>query len=633
MSVIWGLLYKDGRPITDELAVMYSGIHAFPHEKHSIIVQGNCGFGHMLTYNTPEAVNESMPKWLETARLMFVAEGRIDNREELFQALSVPAQEQAGMPGGDLMLMAYLRWGENCVDRLMGKWSLAAFHTDQQKLFIARDKWDYTDITYYADDHVFAFATSEKGLLPLPFVPKEIDELKVAQLLIAWPGDYTKSFIKGLIHLQPAHTLQVTREKVVLHRYWNYADIHVRKGLKLEDYVEDLFNNLNKAVTARLRSYTPIAATLSGGLDSSTVCVLAAEQLAKQGKRLKTYSHVPQFEPSATLPQPKVFGNEKPYIEAIVETAGNIDPTFLNSAELSPLAGIKEALRMCGQPFHGACNAYWVADIYNSAAKDHYGTMLMGEFGNATTSWNGLDTALPAASLLKRYGMKGMIVRKVFMPVLFGNTPFAHIYKRVVCGDRPWGDISYCARTFEDSLQIAEQIKKSGFDMSRKLYFKNPKSHAMRILDLNVARLAMGANIGCETGLELRDPTGDPRVIESALAIPNEMYFGDMNRWVLRTMMKGRLPDMVRLNAKKGKQSADIVARLYAHRDEMERVLADMESFGFGRVLDLPRIRTEWEKLKADQTNYPMDTAAHILRSIMVFELYRMLPEFCQGSV
>ena len=415
MSVIFGIFYRDGRPVSDELETMYSGMKHFPHEKHAFAVQGNCGFGHMLTYNTPEAVNESMPKWVETARLLFVAEGRLDNRDELFVTLDIPVRERDGIPDGDLMLNAYLKWGENCVNRLMGKWSFAAFHTEEQRLFIARDKWDYSDIEYYEDDKAFAFATSEKGLLPLPFIKKEIDELMIARLLVVWQGDFDKSYIKGLKHLLPSHTLRVTREKAELHRYWNYTDIRVREGLKLEDYVEDLLDSFNKAVACRLRSYKPVAATLSGGMDSSSVCVFAAEQLAKQGKRLRTYSHVPQFPPSNTISEHQ-FGDEQPFIEAVVEATGNIDPVFLNSSGISPLEGIKEAVRLYGAPFHGACNAYWLVDIFKTATKENYGTMLMGAFGNATISWNGIEDALPAAEILKRYGLKGLTMKKILKP-------------------------------------------------------------------------------------------------------------------------------------------------------------------------------------------------------------------------
>jgi asparagine synthase (glutamine-hydrolysing) len=623
MSVIFGVFYKDGRPVSDELETMYSGMTHFPQERHSFVMQGNCGFGHILTYNTPEAVNESMPKWVEAARLLFVAEGRIDNRDELFGALDIQAGERGGMPDGDLMLKAYLKWGEKCVDKLMGKWSVAAFRTDEQRLFIARDKWDYSDIEYYEDEKVFAFATSEKGLLPLLFIKKEIDELMIARQFVAWPGDFDKSYIKGLKHLLPSNVLRVTREKTELHRYWNYADIRVREGLKFEEYVEDLFDSFNKAVACRLRSYKPVAATLSGGMDSSSVCVIAAEQLAKQGQRLKTYSHVPQFPPSNTLSEHQ-FGDEQPFIEAIVEAAGNIDPVFLNSSGISPLEGIKEALRLYGAPFHGACNAYWIIDIFKTAAKENYGTILMGEFGNATISWNGVEDALPAGEIFKRYGLKGLAKKKLIKPILFGDTPLAYIYKRMVFGKQPWNKISCCTKTFEDSLDLAKRINESDFDPTFKCHYSDPKKQALRIFDFNVSRLSFGANFGCETGLELRDPTGDTRVIESALAIPHELFFGEMDKWILRTMMKGKLPDMVRLNTKKGKQSSDVPARLYAHREEMDRIFAEMEASGFGRIADMERIQTEWKKLKTDCDNYSVNQAAHFLRPVAAFVMYRM---------
>lgn len=65
MSVIFGLFYRDGKPVSDELETIYSGMKHFPQEKHSVVVQDNCGFGHILTYNTPEAVNGSMLVYCE----------------------------------------------------------------------------------------------------------------------------------------------------------------------------------------------------------------------------------------------------------------------------------------------------------------------------------------------------------------------------------------------------------------------------------------------------------------------------------------------------------------------------------------------------------------------------------------
>ena len=625
MSILFGIFYKSGKPVSDELETMYAGMKHCPHETHELAVRGRCGFGHMLTYNTPEAVHEHMPQWIEDARLLFVAEGRIDNREALFSALQVPPAQQREMPDGDLMLRAYLQWGEACVDHLEGKWSLAAFHEQENRLFLARDKWDYTNLMYYSDNDVFAFASYQKGLLPLPFVSRKFDDFVLARFLIVWADDFNQSIFQNTFYLLPSYCLLVTPASEQLRHYWNYADIRVRQGLKLEEYVDDLYDNLNKAVAVRLRSYRPIASTLSGGMDSSTVSIIAAEHLAKQGKRLRTYTHIPAYAPSESLPEHN-FGNERPFVEAIVQASGTIDPVYLDSVEISPLAGIRKAIQLCNRPFHGAINTNWFLDICQTAQAEGYGTLLTGEFGNATISWPGIESALPAAVLLRRSGFLRLVKHKLVIPMLHGKTPVARLYKHAVYGSRPWGHYSYCTREFEKSVRLVQRMRKSDFDPTFKLYFANPKDKARRIFDVNIQRLPFSAEFGYEFGLEFRDPTGDPRVIACALSIPNEMYCGEMNKWVLRAMMKGRMPDMVRLNVKKGKQSADASARLYAYRGEMDCVVSEMENSAFSRIVDTARIRAEWEALKADPKHYPQSNATHLLRHISAFELYRQGP-------
>ncbi|MGD8781904.1 MAG: asparagine synthase-related protein [Ignavibacteria bacterium] len=621
MSIIFGIFNRNGKQVANELEEIICGINHFPHEKQNYIIKNNCGFGHLLTYNTPEAVHESMPKWIDDAKTLFVAEGRIDNREELFNVLSIPSNQQKTIPDGDLILKAYLKWGEKCTDKLLGKWSFASYHKEEQRLFIARDKWDYTAIDYYIDDRVIAFASSSKGLFNLPFIKKEIDELMIARMLVVWPGDYDKTYYRGIKRLLPSHTLTVTRGNTKLHRYWNYSDIKMKEGLKLEDYVEYLFDNFNKAVKARLRSYKPVASTLSGGMDSSSVSVIAAEHLAKEGKRLKTYSHIPRFNPSNSLTKHS-FGNEKPFIDAIVEKYENIDPVFLQSKNISPIEGIKEAIKLYGEPFHGAGNAFWMVDIYKTAIKHGYGTVLMGEFGNSTISWTGIEDALPANEILKFYGILSVIKKKILKPVFYGDTPIAKIYKRIVFGKTPWRKISYTNKEFEESLKLAEKIKAACYDSTFKWYFKEPKQKANLIFDYNVMRLPWGAYMGNETGLELRDPTNDVRVIESSLSIPNEMYLGKMNKWVLREMMKGYLPDIVRLNKTKGKQSSDLNERICAYAEEMDDVLFEMDRNGFGKIADIKRIKNEWTKIKADNKNYPLNDIFHILRHVAFYLMW-----------
>ena len=623
MSAIFGIFYRDGKPVENELAAMYNGMKHFPHEKHNFITKANCGLGHMLTYNTPEALNESMPKWIDKSNLLFTAEGRIDNRDELFSLLNIPAGERAAIPDGDLILKAYLKWGEDCPEKLLGKWSMAAFHTDKQKLFLARDKWDYTNIEYYIDDKVFAFASSGKGLFPLPFIRKEIDEFKIARFLVVWVGDHDKTYFKGIEHLLAARTINVTPEIFKINRYWNYENIKIQKGLKLEEYVEELFDILNKAVSARLRSYKPVAGTLSGGLDSSTVCVLAAQQIAEHGKRLTTFSHVPQFTPSNLVPE-VCFGDEKPFIEAIVEASGNIDPVYLASEEISPIEGIRRILPLLDEPFHAAANGYWLADIYKTAAQQNFGTLLKGEFGNATTSWQGLFSTLPAKEILRHQGIKIVIKEKILRPLLFGKTPVARIYKRIAFGKEPWEKYSIASKEFEKSVKLAEKIKNDGFDATFKRYFSDPKQLAVLILNLGVQRLAFGAKIGLEKGLEIRDPLSDPRIIEYTLSIPDEMYIQEMDKWIVRTMMKDKLPDVVRLNTKKGRQSADLPARLLAHSQEMDNLINEIENSTFSRFIDMNKMNTAWQGTKNSSSNVDFFDIGGLMRAISLYQFLKI---------
>jgi asparagine synthase (glutamine-hydrolysing) len=115
----------------------------------------------------------------------------------------------------------------------------------------------------------------------------------------------------------------------------------------LEDCCENLLENFQRAVKARLRSCKPVAATLSGGLDSTSVSVVAAEQLAKEGKRLRTYTHVPHFPPSRAISKNK-FPDERPFAQAVADYSGNIDPVYLDSAAISPVAGVRWCLEECG---------------------------------------------------------------------------------------------------------------------------------------------------------------------------------------------------------------------------------------------------------------------------------------------
>jgi asparagine synthase (glutamine-hydrolysing) len=623
MSTIFGIWNRNGKPVSNELEIMFSGIQHWPHQRYDFIVKDNFTVGHMLTFNTPEAVHENMPKYLDQQNLIFAAEGRLDNRDELFTKLGIQSSEHSTYPDGDLILQSYLKWGKECVDHLLGKWSLVAFKSDSQDLFIARDQWDYTSINYYMDDNVFAFAPSNKALLPLPFVDEEIDEFMIMRLLIIWPGDFHKTYNKKIQRILPAHYLDITRNETVFHKYWDYRRIEVQDTIHVDTHIDELLESMNLAIQARLRSYKPVAATLSGGMDSSTVCVLTAIQLAEQDKNLHTFSHVPKYEPSSTL-EKSLFGDERPFIEAIVEMYPNIKPRYFSSEYISPIQGIKKAIKLFGEPFHGSGNAFWLIDIYTTAAKQNFGTILNGEFGNANISWMGVVDHLPLLHLLRRYGVKQTFKLKYIKPYLYGNTLLGYLYKKNKFGNEPWREHSFLNQEFESCLNLSNRMHEEDFDPTFRRYFKTPHYDAILIYDISIPRLLLGAHIGHELGIELRDPTGDIRVIKKALEIPNRSFAAPLKRQVVRTMMKGKLPENVRMNTKKGRQGSDLSERVLANITEIEQEIERMNSSRIIQYVDIKRINKEWDTLKQKRKEYPIDNMAHLLRTIAVLKLFEI---------
>ncbi len=621
MSLIFGIFNRNGRPVNPEdMDTIHLGMLDLPHEKYNISIQDNIAFGHMLTYNTPESLYEQMPKYLPEQKLLFVSQGRIDNREELADILNIRITDT--VPDGEIILKAYLKWGEKTPDYLLGDWSFAAFDTEKQNLFIARDHHGYTDINYYIDDKIIVFSTSIKGILALKYIPQKLNENILIRSLVLWGGkeNHGNTYYKDIYHLLPAHTLNIGKEFSEKKRYWFPENIETVHGKKPDEYADELKEILNKAIKVRLRSYKPVVSMLSGGLDSSTVSFLAAELLKKEGKKLTTYSHVPLYEPSKSIDKAR-FGDERPYIEAIVKASGNINPVYLDSKDITPIDGMFKMLNILNGPVHAACNSYWLVDIPYTASKSDFGTLLTGEHGNANISFTGLDYLLTWQMFYKAFGLKKSIKQKIIKPIVFNH--FENIYKRIRYKENHWETYSHLNPQLGEKINLNNLMKSEGHDSTFKFYLSDSKEMMLKIIMPGFnPRCYLGAIMGNSFGVEWRDPTADKRVIEYALTIPNEAYFNEKGEWkqILKLMMGKQLPDKVLYEKGKGLQSADIGLRITKEKERLDEQINKLsESSLVKEYIDLKKLKNEWEQVKSINDNsYDNTKIHHLLRTIMI---------------
>ena len=123
MSAIFGIVNRNGEPIrAEELGLMRDASASWGPDHQSTWVGSSAALGRCLRYDTPEDVCDGLPTLDQSRDIAFTAEGRLDNRDELFRALTVPSAAHTGIADAELMRIAYLAWGADAPDRLLGDW-------------------------------------------------------------------------------------------------------------------------------------------------------------------------------------------------------------------------------------------------------------------------------------------------------------------------------------------------------------------------------------------------------------------------------------------------------------------------------------------------------------------------------
>jgi len=595
MSGIFGLFHRQGAPVEPvALKAMEEAMAGWGPDGHGLWNDGPAGLGQMLLYNAPEALHERQPRWLQEQKIGFTAEARIDNRDELCDVFGISGVDRPLIPDGDLILKSYFKWGEDCPDRILGDWSFAVWRPEARRLFLARDHHGNTSLYYFCDGSTFAFASSKKALLALPQVPRTLNELKIAQILVSWPGDGVQTVYEAIHRLPPSHTLTITSEGFTKRRYWFLEDTPMLPPSSDEAFVEGFLDVYTAAVRSRLRSYRPVGATLSGGLDSGSVTAVAARELKAENRRLPAFTSVPLYDVEKTVARNR-FGNEGAFSKAMADFAGNVDHTLLRSESVSPLSGIRRMLDIHGSPVHAAGNQYWISDLMETARNRGIGALLTGQGGNGTVSWAGWNGHPRLTALFRErdYGniLKQKIVRPLLPAPLIRRIKIRQRTGSWKLSEQPWLAYSAIHHDFARRIDLASRMAEAGHDP----FFLDewPDGRKARWAIIKPGRSTGGAawaEIGAGFDIEARDPTLDKRVMEYCLGLPEKIFHveGAIGRGLIRRAMIGYLPDQVRLNRRRGLQGADIGGRIKRETSEVHYILDQLAASPYiAQVLDL----------------------------------------------
>ena len=222
------------------------------------------------------------------AGVTVAADARLDDREALCEALDIRPAERHKLTDAGLVLRAWLRWGRDCPRHLLGDYAFAVWDAKERTLFCARDHAGVRPLYYAATRSGVVFASAVEAVHAVPEVSDALDEATVAAYLTGtgW-NSTTRTFFKEVRKLPPGHTLTVKGDPPASHsprieRYWRPEDAPTAPPASDDAYAEELLELMARAVADRLRGGL-VGTHLSGGLDSSSIAVLAARELRRQG--------------------------------------------------------------------------------------------------------------------------------------------------------------------------------------------------------------------------------------------------------------------------------------------------------------------------------------------------------------
>ena len=213
--------------------------------------------------------------------LAIVFNGTIYNYPELREELKGLGYSFASDGDTEVILKAYAAWGEQCTERLTGMFAFAVWDMHNQRLFLARDRLGIKPLYYSQTESGFLFASNTQALLAAGGVDTSIDPVALHhQFTLHAVIPAPRTILSGVRKLQPGHSLSIdSHGQSHLQCYWQLYASRPAQPRSEAEWTEAVHEALRKSVKRRLEiADVPVGVLLSGGLDSSLLVGLLAEQ-------------------------------------------------------------------------------------------------------------------------------------------------------------------------------------------------------------------------------------------------------------------------------------------------------------------------------------------------------------------
>jgi asparagine synthase (glutamine-hydrolysing) len=578
VSAIFGVHSLDRRPVDATVVARMGETLAHRGLTADVWCNDQVGFGHRLLSAPPNAQDQIVS--LRSESLVITADARLDNRAHLYDLLQVAPAERLVTSDSHLILLAYERWGESCVEKLLGDFAFVLWDAQQQVLFCARDHVGVKPFYCTVCNATFYWASEIKALRAAVNTPLRPNEAQVGMYLAGFADEAETTFFEGVYRLPAAHAITVSSAQVTCRRYWR---LDWQTELKLSSnqaYAEAFLHLFREAVNCRLPYSGDVGAFLSGGLDSSSVACLAELTLRDRNVPLHTFTTVYD---TVTACDERQYSNQ-------VLAQGNFVAHSLTGDAHSPLADLERMLYHADEPFFApGLSGAW--QRLRAAGDQGIRVIFEGHGGDELlfcTARNRLHELARKHQWLT-FGQELHAVVPL-MHAKAWQVAWPYIYHYAL-GRRPSKRVSdkdprgsHSSRRSEEALRSSSALLNADFARQIGLANRYTAWQESRPLPNADARFEHGAvlsNPGQATALELLGkvasahrvdlvfPLLDKRLLEFCLSLPSAQKFSqNWDRIVLRRAMKEILPAEIQWRREKTEFSKSVAQTLFSFADD-----------------------------------------------------------------
>ncbi len=585
-----------------------------------IYVNGNVGLG-SVRLSIIDIAGGQQPLPNEDLSLWIVFNGEIFNYIELRKELEEKGHHFRTQSDTEVIVHLYQEYGEEFVSKLNGQFVFSIWDKINQELFLARDRVGIRPLYYFHEKDLFVYGSEIKAIFEHPKVNRKISSTGISETFTFWTTITPNTVFENITECPPGHYMKVKNGEIIIKNYWelNFAKSENYFTGSFEDAVNEFSALFEDAVRIRLRADVPVAAYLSGGIDSSITTAFIKKI---EPKILQTFS---------------VGFTEKEFDETQYQ---NIASDYFGTNHISFKCTTKEVaenfpkviwhtetpiLRTSPSPMYS---------LSKKVRENNIKVVITGE---------GADEILAGYNIFKenkirhfwakdpKSKFRPLLLRKLYpyitalqnanpnvLKMFFGyklgetNSP---IYSHLLRWNNSSNIKKHLNRSVLDELASFDPYANLLASINTKLDELDPLSKAqyleMKIFLSGYLLSSQGDRMGMANSVEGRYPFLDHRIVEFCASLPPDFKLKGLNEKVLlKRMMKGKLPQEILNRPKQAYRAPILTSFLGEEAPEFVKDILSKESLIESNIFNPDTVSKLILKMKSGKAYSEIDNMA-----------------------